>query len=231
MGAFKDLSLRLSGASPSAARSIKSQFIREQSGERFDGVLNAFSLARLLGGEAQGDQILAPGPGHSARDRSLSILIDPTAPDGFTCHSFAGDDWTDCKDYVLAEIEKALVARMNAALDRQLALSPEESAAELELWKSAPDDLQGRPIDFGDARPARRADPSLTTIGPSGHGSAPTIISTGQPPATISPRAASKSPKHPKFVATHQKRLAGACCATSVAVQQEIKMAILFMCR
>jgi putative DNA primase/helicase len=159
MGAFKDLSLRLSGASPSAARSIKSQFIREQSGERFDGVLNAFSLARLLGGEAQGDQILAPGPGDSARDRSLSILIDPTAPDGFTCHSFAGDDWADCKDYVLAEIEKALVARMNAAHDRQLALTPEESAAELELWKAAPDDFQGRPIDFGNATPPRRADP------------------------------------------------------------------------
>jgi hypothetical protein len=43
---------------------------------------------------------LVPGPGHSAADRSLSIKIDPTAPEGFVVHSFAGDDPLSCRDFV-----------------------------------------------------------------------------------------------------------------------------------
>jgi hypothetical protein len=57
-------------------------------------------LAKALGGEARGDRVLAPGPGHSPKDRSLSIKVDPNAPDGFVVHSFAGDDPIDCKDHV-----------------------------------------------------------------------------------------------------------------------------------
>jgi hypothetical protein len=57
-------------------------------------------LARLLGGEVSGDGVLCPGPGHSRDDRSLRIWIDPTAEDGFRVHSFAGDDWRVCRDYV-----------------------------------------------------------------------------------------------------------------------------------
>lgn len=48
----------------------------------------------------RGSRILAPGPGHSRDDRSLSILLTPGAPDGFTVHSHAGDDWRECRDYV-----------------------------------------------------------------------------------------------------------------------------------
>jgi KaiC/GvpD/RAD55 family RecA-like ATPase len=58
------------------------------------------SLARTLGGEVNGDQVLAPGPGHSSKDRSLSVKPDHTAPDGFVVHSFAGDDPLACKDHV-----------------------------------------------------------------------------------------------------------------------------------
>ena len=58
------------------------------------------SLARALGGEISSRQVLAPGPGHRPQDRSLSIRIDPGAPDGFIVHSFAGDDPLACKDYV-----------------------------------------------------------------------------------------------------------------------------------
>jgi hypothetical protein len=62
-------------------------------------------LHRALGGEIRKNnhgkpQLLCPGPGHSRTDRSLSIEIDRTAPDGFVVHSFAGDDWQECKDYV-----------------------------------------------------------------------------------------------------------------------------------
>jgi Protein of unknown function (DUF3631) len=62
--------------------------------------LDLRSLARALGGEVNGDQVLAPGPGHSPKDRSLSVKIDPTAPEGFVVNSFAGDDPIACRDYV-----------------------------------------------------------------------------------------------------------------------------------
>jgi len=48
-------------------------------------------------------RITIPGPGHSPRDRSLSVTFDPAAPDGFVCTSFAGDEWRACKDYVRAK--------------------------------------------------------------------------------------------------------------------------------
>ena len=57
-------------------------------------------LASALGGEARGNKVTAPGPGHSADDRSLSILIDPSAPDGFVVYSHAGEDALPIKDYV-----------------------------------------------------------------------------------------------------------------------------------
>jgi hypothetical protein len=57
-------------------------------------------LAAALGGEVSGGEVLAPGPGHSPKDRSLSIKIDPGAPDGFVVYSFASDDPLACKDYV-----------------------------------------------------------------------------------------------------------------------------------
>jgi RecA-family ATPase len=58
------------------------------------------SLACALGGEARGNQVLAPGPGHSAKDRSLSVKLDANAPDGFVVNSFAHDDPIECRDYV-----------------------------------------------------------------------------------------------------------------------------------
>ena len=62
---------------------------------------DAATVARALGGTVVGrNAILAPGPGHSLRDRSLSVKIDPNAPDGFRSYSFSGDDWRICRDYV-----------------------------------------------------------------------------------------------------------------------------------
>ena len=58
------------------------------------------SAAHALGGEVSGEQVLAPGPGHSPKDRSLSVKPDPNAPGSFLVESFAGDDWKICKDYV-----------------------------------------------------------------------------------------------------------------------------------
>src|SRR6476660_4431036 len=62
--------------------------------------LDPRSIARALGGEVSGQHILAPGPGHSPKDRSLSIKVDPTAPDGILIHSFANDDWKVCREHI-----------------------------------------------------------------------------------------------------------------------------------
>jgi Toprim domain len=52
-------------------------------------------VARALNGDPLRDGVLAPGPGHSRKDRSLRIWLDP-----LSVHSFAGDDWRTCDDYV-----------------------------------------------------------------------------------------------------------------------------------
>jgi putative DNA primase/helicase len=62
------------------------------------------NLAAALGGEVVCGQVLAPGPGHSARDRSLHVLIADGAPDGFIVRSYAGDDWRACRDHVRQRI-------------------------------------------------------------------------------------------------------------------------------
>jgi len=56
------------------------------------------ALARALGGDVVSqDQLLCPGPGHSPKDRSLSVWL---ISGGFRVHSYVGDDWALCKDYV-----------------------------------------------------------------------------------------------------------------------------------
>ena len=62
--------------------------------------MNARTLARALGGDVVGHfQVVAPGPGHSPKDRSLAVFIDWQAPDGFRVHSHAvpRDDWQACR--------------------------------------------------------------------------------------------------------------------------------------
>jgi len=59
------------------------------------------AAARTLQGDISGrNGVICPGPGHSRQDRSLSVRFDPTAPDGFLVHSFAGDDPIVCKDHI-----------------------------------------------------------------------------------------------------------------------------------
>lgn len=66
------------------------------------GALNLNRLARDLGGEVSGGQVLAPGPNHGKADRSLAVRLDPGAPEGFVVHSFAEDDPLACRDHVRA---------------------------------------------------------------------------------------------------------------------------------
>jgi putative DNA primase/helicase len=66
--------------------------------------LDLRTIARALGGEVSGRRVLAPGPQHSPKDRSLCVSLAPALPGGFLVHSFAGDDPIECKDYVRARL-------------------------------------------------------------------------------------------------------------------------------
>ena len=77
---------------------------RTSQGGRTLMLLTPHEIARALGGEVCGGQVRAPGPGHGFKDRSLSIKVDESAPDGFLVHSFAGDDAICCKDYVREKV-------------------------------------------------------------------------------------------------------------------------------
>jgi hypothetical protein len=59
--------------------------------------LDLKSAANALGGTVSGDVIRCPGPGHSRHDDSLIVFLDG---DSVGVHSWAGDDWKECKDYV-----------------------------------------------------------------------------------------------------------------------------------
>jgi hypothetical protein len=61
----------------------------------------AAAVATALGGDVIGPyRIVAPGPGHSPADRSMSVLLDSASDDGFRVNSFASDDWRICRDHV-----------------------------------------------------------------------------------------------------------------------------------
>lgn len=66
--------------------------------------MNLRHIAKALGGTVSGNQVIAPGPHHSKEDRSMAVFIDPYSPDLFRVHSYAGDDWKLCRDYVKAKL-------------------------------------------------------------------------------------------------------------------------------
>jgi hypothetical protein len=74
-------------------------------------------IAVALGGEVSGREVLAPGPNHSPKDRSLAVKLDPSAPDGFVVHSFAGDDPLQCKDHVRSKLGITWTPKPKAASD------------------------------------------------------------------------------------------------------------------
>jgi hypothetical protein len=58
----------------------------------------AVEVTSRLSGDWCGAYGLAPAPGHSKRDRSLSIRPHPSDPDDVILHSFAGEDWRAIKN-------------------------------------------------------------------------------------------------------------------------------------
>jgi putative DNA primase/helicase len=139
------------------------------------------SMAAALGGEVmkgkRGLYVLCPGPGHSAKDRSLSVAPSATDPDGFVCFSHANDAWQDCRDHIRARIggrpseyretAKRQAKRQEASSDnstkaRRLwgeAVEPRGTLAERYLNEQRrldlPDDVAGRVVRFHGACPWR----------------------------------------------------------------------------
>lgn len=98
--------------------------------------------AKALGGEAVGrSRVICPGPGHSPRDRSLSVTFGSA---GYLVYSFAGDDWRDCRDHV-ADILGFGQSRFAAPSEEDLRKIREEDEAQarriedraVECWRQA----------------------------------------------------------------------------------------------
>lgn len=124
--------------------------------------LSLRSIAHALGGDVVGRQVLAPGPGHSHKDRSLNVALANSSTLGVVVRSFAGDDWRTCRDYVCGRLgiatdhnPKATVSpidRMQARERQRLAdLEKEADDARrtvqaLRIWEAATDP-GGTPVD------------------------------------------------------------------------------------
>jgi len=145
-------------------------------------------IARALSGDVAGHQILAPGPGHSPKDRSLVVFLDPLAPDLLRVHSHAGDDWRVCRDYVKACLGiDDRVAQVGRPWARPAASSGDDDRARIEraghLWRegrdprgtiaetylaaralSLPDEVADRVLRFHPACPFRIEDGTIMRL-------------------------------------------------------------------
>ncbi len=132
-------------------------------------VPNLKTLAAALGGDVVGASVLVPGPGHSARDRSLSITPSIAAPDGLLFFSHAGDDRRECRDYILKRLGQP-VERFEPPRRAKQAI--ERSDAPAAIWRDSidprgtvvehylgsrglplPDNIAGRVVRFHPACP------------------------------------------------------------------------------
>jgi len=125
-------------------------------------MLDLRSVARALGGVAAGNSnVSAPGPGHSGADRSLSVKLDPSAPEGFLVNSFANDPPIFCRDYVREKLglpRLGFAARSTA--NAKLAVvkqkhEPSNSASALHLWQQGHDPRGTAVQDYLYSRPER----------------------------------------------------------------------------
>src|SRR5450432_3039662 len=100
-------------------------------------MLDPRTIIRIMGGDITGsNSVLVPGPGHSGADRSLSIKIDRTEPQRFKAHSFAGDDWQTCRDYISAALGVVCsVWRPVSRPQHQVPAAPSKFA--LQLWSES----------------------------------------------------------------------------------------------
>ena len=62
-------------------------------------MLGLRQIASALGGHVEGSVVRAPGPGHGKLDDSLLVKIKYDG--SIFVHSFSGDDWKVCRDFVM----------------------------------------------------------------------------------------------------------------------------------
>jgi hypothetical protein len=108
--------------------------------------VNLHQLAAALSGQVVQHGILCPGPGHSSADRSLRITFKD---DDIFVHSFAGDDWRVCKDFVRKRLGRGITVTSKIADARLPTVDPMTSDADrtskaLVIWREALD-AQGTP--------------------------------------------------------------------------------------
>jgi hypothetical protein len=126
-------------------------------------------LARVLGGIVAGSSVLCPGPGHSPRDRSLSVTPSATAEDGYIVFSHAGDDWRACREHVRQRIGHGQVAHRRIAEHARSNLAGmlwEKSVDPTQIVRdyhtlrglTLPDDVAGRVVRFHQRCPWRGDD-------------------------------------------------------------------------
>ena len=81
-------------------------------------------IAHALGGNVSNGQVIAPGPGHSRRDRSLIVKLSATSSLGFVLHSHAGDPFDVCQRYVAEKLGLDPHGWKNASLRAREAHAP-----------------------------------------------------------------------------------------------------------
>ena len=87
------------------------------------------ALVERCGGELHGHYALLPGPGHSRRDRSLSVTIGREGQPVF--HSFAGDPFEAVRDYLGLEARPGSAPR-DPALQRKIQQATEKERQQRE---------------------------------------------------------------------------------------------------
>jgi hypothetical protein len=96
------------------------------------------NMALALGGDVAGASVTCPGPGHSERDRSLSVTPSASAPDGFIVFSYAGDGWRTCRDHVRSLLGTDRVSAWKTC-DRSASLPADNTARAVALWNGSVD--------------------------------------------------------------------------------------------
>jgi hypothetical protein len=130
-------------------------------------MIDVRTVARVLNGNVVArDTVVAPGPGHSHKDRSLSVRL---VNGDFVVFSHAGDDWQMCKDYVRERLGWP-AWQPGDGQNRRVALSRIESFnrvvidAESEHRERTEDDLKR--ITHAAAIWNDGVDPRATPVGP-----------------------------------------------------------------
>ncbi len=115
-------------------------------------------IARALGGEVSSGQVVAPGPGHSPRDRSMAVKLGANGK--LLVSSFCGDDQMKCLAYVESKLgivwkpergappaQTAAIYRMQDRVTQNNALQPQpvddeaarKQASAIRIWRESVD--------------------------------------------------------------------------------------------